>query len=158
MNFVNNTSNKEINIEITPLIDIVFLLVIFFVVTSKIDSSQAIDIDLPNTSSFMNQSQLSSNTIFLYENGSLIYKDLTLTINEVEPLMNFIANNISNKEKIILAVEKKEKYERKRNGWPMQNTSTRCRYFGLSPKFVISPLFLLHAREIPARVCSPRRT
>ena len=39
MNFVNNTSNKEINIEITPLIDIVFLLVIFFVVTSKIDSS-----------------------------------------------------------------------------------------------------------------------
>ena len=47
MNFVNNTSNKEINIEITPLIDIVFLLVIFFVVTSKIDSSQAIDIDLP---------------------------------------------------------------------------------------------------------------
>ena len=101
MNFVNNTSNKEINIEITPLIDIVFLLVIFFVVTSKIDSSQAIDIDLPNTSSFMNQSQLSSNTIFLYENGSLIYKDLTLTINEVEPLMNFIANNISNEEKII---------------------------------------------------------
>ena len=107
MNFVNNTSNKEINIEITPLIDIVFLLVIFFVVTSKIDSSQAIDIDLPNTSSFMNQSQLASNTIFLYENGSLIYKDLTLTINEVEPLMNFIANNISNEEKIILAVEKK---------------------------------------------------
>ena len=107
MNFVNNTSNKEINIEITPLIDIVFLLVIFFVVTSKIDSSQAINIDLPNTSSFMNQSQLPSNTIFLYENGSLIYKDLTLTINEVEPLMNFIANNISNEEKIILAVEKK---------------------------------------------------
>ena len=60
-----------------------------------------------------------------------------------------------------LAVEKKEKYERKRNGWPMQNTSTaigRCCYFGLSPKFVISPLFLLNAREIPARVCSHRRT
>lgn len=111
MNFVNNTSNKEINIEITPLIDIVFLLVIFFVVTSKIDSSQAIDIDLPNTSSFMNQSQSPSNTIFLYENGSLIYKDLTLTINEVEPLMNFIANNISNEEKVILAVEKKAYHE-----------------------------------------------
>ena len=47
------------------------------------------------------------------------------------------------------------------NEWPMQNTSTaigRCRYFGLSPKFVISPLFLPNAREIPARVCSPRRT
>ena len=43
----------------------------------------------------------------------------------------------------------------------MQNTSTaigRRRYFGLSPKFVISPLFLLNAREIPARVCSHRRT
>ena len=71
------------------MIDIVFLLVIFFVVTSKIDSSQAIDIDLPNTSSFMNQSQLPSNTIFLYENGSLIYKDLTLTINENQFIVQY---------------------------------------------------------------------
>lgn len=110
MKFYNN-KDRTLSVEITPLIDIVFLLVIFFVVTSKIDSSQAIDIDLPNTSSFINQSQLQSNTIFLYENGSLTYKDLTLTINEVEPLMNFIANNISNEEKIILAVEKKAYHE-----------------------------------------------
>ena len=111
MNFATKNQSNDVTIEITPLIDIVFLLVIFFVVTSKIDSSQAIDIDLPNTSSFMNQSQLASNTIFLYENGSLIYKDFALTINEVEPLMNFIANNISNEEKIILAVERKAYHE-----------------------------------------------
>ena len=33
MNFVSNKDKSSFSIEITPLIDIVFLLVIFFVVT-----------------------------------------------------------------------------------------------------------------------------
>ena len=47
-------SQKESNfsIEITPLIDIVFLLVIFFVVTSKVGDSQFLSLDLPKTESF----------------------------------------------------------------------------------------------------------
>ena len=40
-------SNPAVNIEITPLIDIVFILVIFFVATSKISESQFLNIDLP---------------------------------------------------------------------------------------------------------------
>ena len=46
------TSNKNPSIEITPLIDIVFILVIFFVATSKITDSQFLDLDLPTTESF----------------------------------------------------------------------------------------------------------
>ena len=39
MNFLKS-EKKSLTIEITPLIDIVFLLVIFFVVTSKVGDSQ----------------------------------------------------------------------------------------------------------------------
>jgi biopolymer transport protein ExbD len=39
-------------IELTPLIDIVFLLVIFFVVTAKIQGNQYIDLELPTTDNF----------------------------------------------------------------------------------------------------------
>ena len=39
MKFYNN-KERTLSVEITPLIDIVFLLVIFFVVTSKVGESQ----------------------------------------------------------------------------------------------------------------------
>ena len=41
-------SNPAVNIEITPLIDIVFILVILFA-TSKISESQFLNIDLPKS-------------------------------------------------------------------------------------------------------------
>ena len=68
MNFLKNQQSKDLSIEITPLIDIVFLLVIFFVVTSKIDNSQFLNIDLPTTTSFSNELILEDNTIYLFEN------------------------------------------------------------------------------------------
>ena len=44
MKFFNN-KERALSIEITPLIDIVFLLVIFFVVTSKIETNQYLTLD-----------------------------------------------------------------------------------------------------------------
>ena len=51
MKFYNN-KDRTLSVEITPLIDIVFLLVIFFVVTSKIETNQYLTLDLPKTESF----------------------------------------------------------------------------------------------------------
>ena len=56
----NNNKEKVLSIEITPLIDIVFLLVIFFVVTSKIETNQYLTLDLPKSESFA--SALSNNS------------------------------------------------------------------------------------------------
>ena len=56
MKFIKS-NNSNFSIEITPLIDIVFLLVIFFVVTSKVGDSQFLSLELPKTESF------SSNTV-----------------------------------------------------------------------------------------------
>ena len=67
-------SNKErlLSIEITPLIDIVFLLVIFFVVTSKIDTNQYLRLDLPSTNSFSSSIANSAQNIVLLDSGVFI--------------------------------------------------------------------------------------
>ena len=48
MKFIKS-NESNFSIEITPLIDIVFLLVIFFVVTSKVGDSQFLSLELPKT-------------------------------------------------------------------------------------------------------------
>ena len=57
------TNNSNFSIEITPLIDIVFLLVIFFVVTSKVGDSQFLSLELPKTESFSSNLVKESNEI-----------------------------------------------------------------------------------------------
>ena len=71
MNFATKNQSNDVSIEITPLIDIVFLLVIFFVVTSMIDTNQALNIDLPETSSFSSVLVENQEMIYLYESGKL---------------------------------------------------------------------------------------
>ena len=46
MKFYKN-NERVLSVEITPLIDIVFLLVIFFVVTSKIETNQYVNLTCP---------------------------------------------------------------------------------------------------------------
>ena len=63
----------------------------------------------------------------------------------------------------ILAVEKKEKYRRKCDGWPMQNANStrgrcRCHYFSRRPRWLISLPFRLNAQKISARLRSHSRT
>ena len=68
----NNNKEKVLSIEITPLIDIVFLLVIFFVVTSKIETNQYLTLDLPKSESFASALSNNSQNIILLESGILI--------------------------------------------------------------------------------------
>ena len=74
------TDNKSsFSIEITPLIDIVFLLVIFFVVTSKVGDSQFLSLELPKTESFQYKTVQSLNEIIIISDGSAVsYTHLTL--------------------------------------------------------------------------------
>ena len=90
-------SQKESNfsIEITPLIDIVFLLVIFFVVTSKVGDSQFLSLDLPKTESFEYKAVQSLNEIVIMNDGTIYINDEVFDIYD----MNKIENNIFNLEK-----------------------------------------------------------
>ena len=84
MNFVSNKDKSSFSIEITPLIDIVFLLVIFFVVTSKVGESQFLSLDLPKTESFNYKTVQTSNEIVISNDGSIYINDKLININNLD--------------------------------------------------------------------------
>ena len=98
------TSNKNPSIEITPLIDIVFILVIFFVATSKITDSQFLDLDLPTTESFNLETSSLSNQIYVFNDNTVIFNNKSYLVNN-DALKNALLNELIVKDMIILSIE-----------------------------------------------------
>ena len=98
------TSNKNPTIEITPLIDIVFILVIFFVATSKITDSQFLDLDLPSTESFNIEGSSISNQIYVFNDNSVIFNNNSYVVNN-DALKNALLNELIVEDTIILSIE-----------------------------------------------------
>ena len=98
------TSNKNPNIEITPLIDIVFILVIFFVATSKITDSQFLDLDLPTSESFNVETSSLSNQIYVFNDNTVIFNNKSYLVNN-DALKNALLNELIVEDTIILSIE-----------------------------------------------------
>ena len=100
------TDNKSsFSIEITPLIDIVFLLVIFFVVTSKVGDSQFLSLDLPKTESFQYKTVQSLNEIIIISDGSVFINNKLFNIDDLNDLEQAIFELENNKNSLILSAE-----------------------------------------------------
>jgi biopolymer transport protein ExbD len=50
MNFYSRNDEEDVNINLTPLIDVVFLLLIFFMVSTTFDTTSQLKINLPEAS------------------------------------------------------------------------------------------------------------
>ena len=106
MKFFNN-KERALSIEITPLIDIVFLLVIFFVVTSKIETNQYLTLDLPSTESFSSSLINADRNIILLDTGALIINNQEFNISKIEDVIIGIKASFDTSETIILSIESK---------------------------------------------------
>ena len=104
MKFISN-EKPSFSIEITPLIDIVFLLVIFFVVTSKVGDSQFLSLDLPKTESFEYKTVQSKNEIVIISSGSIYVNDNVFDINDIGKLDQAIFELENSHSSIILSAE-----------------------------------------------------
>ena len=91
MKFVKD-SNNSFSIEITPLIDIVFLLVIFFVVTSKVGDSQFLELSLPETESFSSNLVEYKNEIIIFNDGTVSINNEVVSINDKDAISDIIFN------------------------------------------------------------------
>ena len=100
MKFISN-NKSSFSIEITPLIDIVFLLVIFFVVTSKVGDSQFLSLDLPKTESFQYEAVQSTNEIIITNNANIYVNDRVFNINDLDELEQAIFELENNGDSII---------------------------------------------------------
>ena len=110
MKFYNN-KDRALSVEITPLIDIVFLLVIFFVVTSKIETNQYLTLDLPKTESFASTVSNNTQNIILLDSGKLIVNDQEFSMTEIDLLMAGVNASFSKSEVVILSIESKAYHE-----------------------------------------------
>ena len=106
-------SNKEraLNIEITPLIDIVFLLVIFFVVTSKIETNQYLSLDLPVSNSFSSTINNTEQNIILLETGVLVINNQEFSIEDLDQVLAGVLAKYSQSEIVVLSIENKAFHE-----------------------------------------------
>ena len=110
MKFYKN-SQRSLSVEITPLIDIVFLLVIFFVVTSKIETNQYLTLDLPRSDSFSSSLVNNSQNIILLESGVFVVNNQEFTMADIDKLLAGVAATFSREEVIVLSIEKKVFHE-----------------------------------------------
>ena len=110
MKFYNN-KDRTLSVEITPLIDIVFLLVIFFVVTSKIETNQYLTLDLPKTESFASTVSNYTQNIILLDSGKLIVNDQEFSMTEIDLLIAGVNASFSKSEVVILSIESKAYHE-----------------------------------------------
>ena len=110
MKFFNN-KERVLSVEITPLIDIVCLLVIFFVVTSKIETNQYLTLDLPSTESFSSSSINADRNIILLDTGILIVNNQEFNISKIEEVIIGIKASFDTSETIILSIESKAFHE-----------------------------------------------
>jgi len=104
MKFISD-NKSSFSIEITPLIDIVFLLVIFFVVTSKVGDSQFLSLELPKTESFQYKTVQSSNEIVIINNGSIFINNRAFNIDNIDDLDQAIFELENNGDTLILSAE-----------------------------------------------------
>ena len=104
MKFVTD-EKKSFSIEITPLIDIVFLLVIFFVVTSKVGESQFLSLDLPKTESFQYKAVQSVNEIVIINNGNIYINNDVFNIEDINKIDQAIFDLELTDGSIILSAE-----------------------------------------------------
>jgi biopolymer transport protein ExbD len=102
---------RALSIEITPLIDIVFLLVIFFVVTSKIETNQYLTLDLPESESFSSSLTNKSQNIILLESGVLVINNQEFSMTEIDMFMAGVAATFSESEVVVISIESKAYHE-----------------------------------------------
>lgn len=106
-----NGKERALSVEITPLIDIVFLLVIFFVVTSKIETNQYLTLDLPESESFASSISNDSQNIILLDTGKMIIDNQEFLMSELDQLFVGVNAAFSRSEVVVLSIESKAIHE-----------------------------------------------
>ena len=95
MNF-SRTETDRLEVNITPLIDVVFLLLIFFMVTTTFNQQAELRVDLPEASSEQQTLEIIPIEITIDHSGKYFINGNSLSNNEAISLMNSLQNITKN--------------------------------------------------------------
>ena len=82
----NSEDNSEVAVDISPLIDCVFILLIFFIVTTTFVEETGVEVDKPQAASSV-QLEKTSIMIAITENGEIVYGGNEIGISGIRPLV-----------------------------------------------------------------------
>ena len=80
-------SSDEPRIDLTPMVDVVFLLLIFFMISTTFVESPGISIKLPEASSQSVEREPQELKIYLSRDGDVYYLDRKISINDYKGLL-----------------------------------------------------------------------
>ncbi|MGL5123649.1 MAG: ExbD/TolR family protein [Fusobacteriaceae bacterium] len=99
---------KMISPDLTPLIDIVFLLLVFFMIVSNFDQYGNIELELPHSGVISQEKETKSFEIILDKNKRYFIKENDV-IREIK--IEELEENLLNQDEIVVTADKELSYE-----------------------------------------------
>ena len=96
-------SSDEPRIDLTPMVDVVFLLLIFFMISTTFVESPGISIKLPEASSQSVEREPQELKIYLSRDGDVYYLDRKISINDYKKLLAEHRSNADTTTILLLA-------------------------------------------------------
>lgn len=106
MNFSARSKKRGLSdINLTPLVDIVFILLIFFLITSTFVQNPGIEVDLPKASSSGEHAEFKSIVVTVTENGQLIYNGEETDLGGLRHTLDTLHKEDSSRQVVVQADE-----------------------------------------------------
>jgi len=112
MNFQPRTS-EELDINITPLIDVVFLLLIFFMVSTTFERESEINITLPQASEEITEAKPDAINVSIDAKGNIYVNDQALLNSQINSIKEAIFDKLGqrNDATVIISADSKTDHQ-----------------------------------------------
>jgi biopolymer transport protein ExbD len=96
MNFQGRNPEEDVNINLTPLIDVVFLLLIFFMVSTTFDTTSQLKINLPEASQTQSPQTAQKILLMIDARGNFFVNSRELTNSKSATLKAALERSLTN--------------------------------------------------------------
>jgi biopolymer transport protein ExbD len=112
MNF-RHRKHEDLDVNITPLIDVVFLLLIFFMVSTTFDRQSELNIELPEASGEVTESENKDIEIFINASGTFNINGNEVINTQMDSLLRALREAAGNNTdpRVIISADKKTTHQ-----------------------------------------------
>lgn len=104
MNLRPDRSDERVDINLTPLIDVVFLLLIFFMVSTTFDRHAKLKVELPEASAKMSQQQQDPIVLSIDAKGNYFINDRQVVNTTLETLKIALQKTVADNKDVSLVL------------------------------------------------------
>ncbi len=105
MRFDTSSTDDDVEINLTALIDVVFTLIIFFVVTTSFNNRSALKITLPSSQASQSEQQNKPLVILVDKSGNYFVGNTALVRNDLNSLKEAISQQAGNDKQRTIVIQ-----------------------------------------------------